>query len=75
MEELTNKQFEVLCCIADFIEVHGYSPSVRDLGKLLNLASTATVHAHLKQLVNKGFISYVPNQFRTIRIIKEFEKE
>lgn len=67
---LTYKQSEVLECISDFIKENGYSPTIRELGELLGLSSTSTVFVHLKNLVNKGYITYVPNASRTIRIIK-----
>lgn len=68
---LTNRQSEVLKCISDFIKEKGYSPCIRELGELLGLSSTSTVHKHLQTLVDKGYITYVSNMSRTIRVIKE----
>lgn len=71
-EILTDKQREILDIIKDFISKNGYSPSIREICKIANLSSTATVHAHLNNLKEKGYISCVDGKVRTIRIIKEF---
>ncbi len=71
MNNLTKKQAQLLECINYFIKKHGYSPTVRELCKLCELSSTATIHVHLKNLVDKGYITYIPNASRTIRVIKE----
>lgn len=70
MEILTNKQLDILEIIKEFIDENGYSPSVREIGEIAKLNSPATVHTHLTQLVKKGYITYVPNKFRTIRVLE-----
>ena len=71
MNNLTKKQTQLLECINYFIKKNGYSPTIRELGEILELKSTATVHTHLQHLVEKGYITYIPNASRTIRVIKE----
>ena len=68
---MTYKQQIMLNTIKNFIREHGYCPSVRELGELLGLKSTATIHYGLKQLKKKGYIDYIPKKSRTIRIINE----
>ena len=68
--KLTNRQSEVLKCISDFIEEKGYSPCIREIGELLGLSSTSTVHKHLEILADKGYITFIPNANRTIKIVK-----
>lgn len=75
MKDLTKKQKEIFSSIVDFINEHGYSPSVRELCEIEGLSSPATMHYHLKNLVNKGYITYVPKMSRTIRIVKGLENE
>ena len=48
MEKLTNKQDEILTVIKKFIANKGYAPTIRELCKLCNLSSTATMFVHLK---------------------------
>lgn len=75
MKDLTKKQKEVFSSIVDFINEHGYSPTVRELCEIEGLSSPATMHFHLKRLVNMGYITYVPKMSRTIRIVKGKENE
>ena len=71
MNNLTDKQAEVLINIISFTNKNKFSPTVRELAELINVSSTATVHTHLKNLVKKGYITYLPKTSRTIRVIKE----
>lgn len=67
---MTNKQEQVYEIIKQFIDQNGYSPSIREIMKLMGLSSPATIHSHLCKLKEKGYITYVPDTNRTIRIIK-----
>lgn len=68
MEKLTNKQNEILTVIKKFIATKGYAPTIRELCKLCNLSSTATMFVHLKNLTKKGYINQAENKFRTIEL-------
>lgn len=70
MKAITKKQIEVLKCINDFINENGYSPTIRELCEIMDLSSPATMHTHLIELSDKGYITYVVGKSRTIRIIK-----
>ncbi len=54
---LTKKQAEVLEYIRLHIEDHGYAPSYREIGEHFGLSSSATVHAHVQALAEKGEIN------------------
>ncbi len=73
MVKLTKKQEEVLTFIKKYKVQYGYSPSVREIGKGLGLRSPATVHTHLKNLINAGLIKQTNQKFRTIEVIGENE--
>lgn len=66
MEKLTSKQEFILNKIKIFIAKNGYSPSIRELCDLCGLSSTATIFVHLKNLINKGYITQSGKKFRTI---------
>lgn len=68
MEKLTTKQNNVLDVIKRFQAQYGYPPTVREIGKALNLSSPATIHTHLSKLKEKGYISKDKNKNRTIEI-------
>ena len=55
METLTKRQNDILNYIKNYIVVHGYPPTIREIGKDLGLSSPATIHAHLANLEKKRF--------------------
>ena len=69
MEKLTIKQEKVLNELKKFIAEKGYPPTVRELCKLTNLSSTATVHVHLDHLQNKGYIKKDKEKNRTLELL------
>ena len=68
MEKLTSKQEKILDTIKRFIAEKGYAPTIRELCKLCNLNSTATMFVHLKNLTKKGYISQTESKFITIEL-------
>lgn len=54
MPELTKREEQILKYIQTFTEEKGYPPTVREIGKAVGLSSTATVHAYLHRLEQKG---------------------
>lgn len=71
MVELTKSQKEVLDKIKLFIEKNGYAPTVRELCFFTDRSSPATIHFHLKNLKEKGYIDFNYNKNRTIRLIND----
>lgn len=49
-------QKEILHYIYEMVEDRGYPPTVREIAQAMRLASTSTVHGHLKKLEQKGYI-------------------
>src|SRR5678815_4309429 len=47
MLPLTKRQREILDYLNEFIQQHGYAPSLEEIGRRFNLSSLATVHKHL----------------------------
>lgn len=56
MEQLTKRQEDILKALKKFMAKHGYPPTVREIGAMLNLSSPATTHFHLNKLEEKGYI-------------------
>ena len=52
--ELTSRQREVLDAIRSFAAGKGYPPSIRELGRMLNISSLRGVTIHLDALEKKG---------------------
>lgn len=62
------KQLEVLRFIHERVEAKGYPPTVREIGKAVDLSSTSTVHGHLARLEKKGLIQRDPTKPRAIEL-------
>ena len=73
MEKLTSRQEDVLNYVKSYIVSHGYPPTVREIGKALEISSPATIHAHLKNLEKKGFIRKDNSKNRAIELLVENE--
>ncbi len=65
---LTKKRYEILNFISDFLNEHGYPPSIREIAKAVNLSSASSVHAHLKLLSDEGYIVKDPTKPRALKI-------
>jgi repressor LexA len=66
---LTKRQREVLDYLTEFIQQHGYAPSLEEIGRKFNLSSLATVHKHLTNLQEKGFIRRAWNRSRSVELV------
>ena len=69
MQPLTKRQREILDYLNDFIQEHGYAPSLEEIGRRFGLSSLATVHKHLTNLEEKGFIKRAWNRSRSVELV------
>ena len=69
MLPLTKRQREILDYLNEFIAQHGYAPSLEEIGKRFSLSSLATVHKHLTNLQEKGFIRRAWNRSRSVEMV------
>ena len=63
---LTRRQREIYDFVCGFIDEHGYSPSLEEIGARFGLSSVATVHKHVHQLVAKGWLRKSWNRARSL---------
>lgn len=66
--KITAKQQQILDYIKDEILKKGYPPTVREIGEMVNLKSTSSVHSHLETLEKNGYIKRDPTKPRAIEI-------
>jgi len=66
---LTKRQREILDYLNEFIEQNGYAPSLEEIGRRFGLSSLATVHKHLTNLQDKGFIKRAWNRSRSVELV------
>ena len=69
MEKLTDKQKLMLETLKKYLAKNGYPPTVRELGKELDLSSPATTHFHLSKLESKGYIKKGKGKNRTLELL------
>lgn len=63
--DITRKN--IIEVIEKYTTMNGFPPTVREIGDLLGIKSTATVHGHLEKLRKQGKIDWNSTQPRTIR--------
>lgn len=69
MIQATLRDIETYAALKSWMDEKGYAPSFRQLGDILHLESTSTVHKRLQRLADMRWISYEASAARTIRII------
>jgi repressor LexA len=66
---LTTRQQEIWQFLVEYVDDHGYPPTVREIGDAVGLASPSTVHAHLANLERAGWLRRDPTKPRAIEIV------
>jgi repressor LexA len=72
---LTTRQQEIWQFLAEYVDAHGYPPTVREIGDAVGLASPSTVHAHLANLERAGLLRRDPTKPRAIELVGRRRKE
>lgn len=73
MNDLTKRQEEVLTVIKKYIAQNNYSPTIREIGKMLNLSSPATIQYYIELLERKGYLKKENSKTRTIELLVDNE--
>jgi repressor LexA len=63
-KKLTERQKKVLEAIEEFILAQGYSPTIRQLGELLNIANPSAVFKHTQSLEKKGYLGRMKGELK-----------
>ena len=69
--ELTGRQQEIWTFLTEYVDRHGYPPTVREIGEAVGLASPSTVHAHLANLERAGLLRRDPTKPRALELNRE----
>src|SRR6201987_57535 len=69
MMPLTKRQREILDYLNEFIQTHGYAPSLEEIGRRFNLSSLGTVHKHLSNLQEKGSTRRAGTRTRSFELV------
>lgn len=70
MEELTERQREILAFIVKETEARGYPPTIREIGEHMDIRSTNGVNDHLKALERKGYLQRGEQQSRALVVTR-----
>jgi repressor LexA len=73
--DLTARQGRILEFIREWVEQHGYPPSVREIGEAVGLVSPSSVAYQLKELEKKGFLRRDPNRPRAVDVRQPTEAD
>ena len=58
---------KILEFVRDYIDEHGFAPSVREIGRAVGINSTKAVKYHLDILVTEGLLKRTPRQARGLQ--------
>jgi repressor LexA len=72
---LTTRQQEIWQFLAEYVDAHGYPPTVREIGDAVGLASPSTVHAHLANLERAGLLRRDPTKPRALELVGRQREE
>jgi repressor LexA len=65
---VTERQRAILEYLHEYVDQHGYPPTVREIGQAVGLRSPSTVHAHLAQLERAGLLRRDPTKPRALEL-------
>lgn len=68
---LYKRQRQIVEFINQYIQRHGYSPTLSEIAEAIGVSSLATVHEHLQALEKKGIIRKYEGAIRGIELINK----
>ena len=66
---------QILDAIKAYIDIYGYSPSMRDIGTIVGIKSASAVKSRFEHLRKKGLVTFGDNMPRTIRVVGNGHKQ
>jgi repressor LexA len=66
---------QILEFIRSAVELHGYPPSVREIGDAVGLSSPSSVHSQLNSLESRGYLRRDPTRPRAIEVRFDLDTE
>ena len=68
---LTGLEEKILQCITRYITQNGRSPTLDEIGQLLEIKSKGTIHRYVKSLIDKGHVQRSGSNWRGLRLTGE----
>ena len=66
--ELSERQQRIMAFIEEYLEEHNYPPTIREIGKAVDISSTSVVKYNLERLQDKGLIERSDEVSRGLRL-------
>ena len=66
--DLSTRQNEILTFVKKYTAKNNYPPSIREIASGVNLNSPATVHVHIKNLIEKGYLKRNINNHKVLEL-------
>jgi len=67
---VTKRQQEILAFLKEYLDLHGYSPTLEEIADHFSIRSLNGVYKHLKALEQRGFIRRLSKQARSIQLVE-----
>lgn len=64
------KRARILRVVEEFTRLHGYPPTFREIGRIVGLRSSNSVHYHVHRLIREERLSGEPSKPRTLRVVR-----
>jgi repressor LexA len=68
--DLTSRQRMIFDFLVEYVDAHGYPPTVREIGEFFAIRSTNGVHDHLRALEKKGYVTREDKASRGLTLAK-----
>ncbi len=69
--KLSEKQRNILRFMEQYVELHGFPPTIREIGNAINIQSTSVVNYNLNKLTENGYIVREPQAARGLRLTEK----
>ncbi len=71
LNKVLERDTRALKFIVHHFDINGYPPSVREVGKAIDVSSSSTAHEVISRLAERGWISIGQRMARTIRVTED----
>lgn len=72
--KLSDRQRNILKYMENYLDSHGFPPTIREIGEATGIASTSVVNYNLNKLVAAGYLERSSRMSRGIRLVKNQPK-
>ena len=75
LRQPTRRQHDVAMAILQYQNLHGQSPTLKELAKAVGIATVSGIYHHLTELKDKGWLTWQPHGHRSLQFTVEGAEE